>query len=240
MYTGVMAREKISDKKARAERIYRKLTEAYPDVTCTLNFDGAWELLVGGILGAQCTDERVNIITADLFVDYPELEDYVNASQEEIEEAIRSCGLFRNKAKSLRGSAQMILEDFDGEVPDNMKDLLKLPGVGRKVANLVLSDYFGVPAIVVDTHNGRISRDLGLVKAKDPAKVEKELQKLLKPEHWTHWGHLMVHHGRVCCTARSKTCLLCPVSRDCAFAEKHKEELSEALAEGDVERGFKD
>ncbi|MDO5734249.1 MAG: endonuclease III [Eubacteriales bacterium] len=238
IYNSLMPRESKTAKKARALRIIAALKKAYPEVECTLNFDSAWELLVGGILAAQCTDERVNKVTAELFPRFPNLEDYVEAELESVEEMVRSCGLYRNKAKNIKASAEMLIKDFDGVVPDSQEDLMKLPGVGRKIANLIYSDYYGHPAIVVDTHCGRISRLLGLVKASDPAKIEQELAAILPSEEWTDWGHRLVTHGRVCCRARKRTCLLCAVNRDCAYAQARADELSERLAEGDLEHDF--
>ncbi len=193
------------------------LRQTYPEADCTLEFDSPWELLVGGILGAQCTDERVNLIAPLLHERFPQLSDYVFASLSEIEQIIRSCGLYRNKAKAIKGSAVMILTDFAGQVPEEESDLLRLPGVGRKIANLVRSDFFGHPAIVVDTHCGRISRLLGLTDSKDPVRIERDLQQILPQTEWISWGHLMVAHGRNLCEARCRQCRICPLRPVCAY-----------------------
>lgn len=193
------------------------LHKTYPTADCTLNFDSAWGLLLGGIIGAQCTDERVNMITPLFLERFPAIADVSTAEIEEIETLIKRCGIYRNKAKAIKGSAIMIMKKFDGQVPDNEEDLLKLPGVGRKIANLILSDYYGQPAIVVDTHCGRISRLLGLTGSKDPVKIEEELQLLLPKEEWISWGHLMVAHGRTICQARCRKCGKCSLNNICAY-----------------------
>lgn len=212
----------MSDSK-RAQTIVETLREYYPDAECTLNFEHTWQLVIAAILAAQCTDARVNIITAELFVTYPDLISFATAKQEEMEQAVKSCGLYRNKAKAIIACSRKLLDDHDGEVPSDMDSLLKLPGVGRKIANLVLGDSYGVPAVVVDTHCSRITRLLGLTKHKEPPKIELDLMKLLPPKWWISWGHLMVAHGRKICKARQPACEICPVAMLCSFAKGEAE-----------------
>lgn len=210
-------KDNIATDSQQVTQILSLLHQTYPAADCTLEFNSAWEILVGGILGAQCTDERVNIIAPILHERFPQLSDYDAASLTEIEQIIRSCGLYRNKAKAIKGSAAMILADFAGQVPEQEADLLRLPGVGRKIANLVRSDFFGHPAIVVDTHCGRISRLLGLTDSKDPVRIERDLQRVLPEAEWISWGHLMVAHGRNLCEARCRQCRICPLRPVCAY-----------------------
>jgi endonuclease-3 len=181
--------------------------------------------MIAAILAAQCTDARVNIITADLFEKYPDLEAFASASQSDMEEDIRSCGLFRNKAKAIIASSGMLLERYAGEVPSDMDALLRLPGIGRKIANLIMGDSFGVPAVVVDTHCARITRLLGLTSHSDPVRIERDLMAILPKEIWTSWGHLMVAHGREICKARQPVCEECPVNKLCLYALGVKTDL---------------
>jgi endonuclease-3 len=209
----------------RALEIARILKKQYPDAECTLNFKYPWQLMIAAILAAQCTDARVNIITADLFEKYPDLEAFASASQSDMEEDIRSCGLFRNKAKAIIASSGMLLERYAGEVPSDMDALLRLPGIGRKIANLIMGDSFGVPAVVVDTHCARITRLLGLTSHSDPVRIERDLMAILPKEIWTSWGHLMVAHGREICKARQPVCEECPVNKLCLYALGVKTDL---------------
>ena len=220
------------DDTERATKILEILDDHYGEVGCTLNYQGdPWLLLVGGILAAQATDERVNKILPDFLAKYPTIEDVALSSQEEMEDIIRTVGLFRNKAKWIRGSAAKILEDFDGEVPKGEKELLSLPGVGRKIANLIRGDAFGIPGVVVDTHCGRITRHLGLSEAKNPATVEKDLKAILPQSLWIHWGHMMVHHGRNLCPARSPQCSACPVEELCVTGRQEQLRVQAQIAE---------
>lgn len=212
-----MARFSLKEKKELALNLIIALEQAYPDLEMTLNYRDAWELLVGGILGAQTTDEQVNRVTATLFVDYPTVYDFAAASLEQITEAIRTVGLYRNKAKFLSGSAKIIVEKHDGIVPQAREELLDLPGVGPKVASLVQGDYYKIPAIVVDTHCGRISQLLGLADKTDPHSIELELMKVLPEADWIRWGHFMVTHGREYCKARCRNCLACPLTDLCQY-----------------------
>lgn len=208
--------ETRDERRARAVLIMDRLDEHYGDMGTTLDFHGdPWILLVGGILGAQATDERVNKILPIFAETFPTLEAVAGSSQEEMEEVIRTVGIFRQKAARLRESAAMLLQDYDGKVPTREADLLRLPGVGRKVANLVRSDGYGIPAIVVDTHCGRITRHFGFTRSQNPTIVERDLEQVLPVESWTHYGHIMVHHGRDLCVARNPRCAHCPVSDLC-------------------------
>ena len=202
--------------------IVRRLEEAYPLADCTLDYKKDYELLFSVRLAAQCTDARVNEITPALFERFPTLESFAEADVEEVERYVHSCGFYRAKARDIVGAAQMIMRDFGGKVPGNMDDLLKLPGVGRKTANLILGDIFNVPgSTVVDTHCIRISNRLGLVdNLKEPAKIEQELRRQLPPEKSSDFCHRIVLHGRAVCTARKPACEDCTLRRVCQFAEQ--------------------
>lgn len=202
----------------RALKIVKTLHKHYPQADCTLVFEHTWQLVIAAILAAQCTDARVNIITAELFINYPDISSFASASQAEMEQAIKSCGLYRNKAKAIIACCKILLEKHGGEVPQDIDSLLKLPGIGRKIANLVLGDSYGIPAVVVDTHCARITRLLGLTNSDQPARIEQDLMKLLPAEWWISWGHLMVAHGRAICKARKPACDLCPVALLCEYA----------------------
>lgn len=202
--------------KQRAAEIVARLEAFYPDVHCTLDFQNPHQLLVGAILAAQCTDARVNLITPALFARYPEPADYAAAERTELEELIRSCGLFRNKAKAIQAASQAIVDRFNGEMPATLEDLVSLPGVGRKIANLILGDWYGQQAVVVDTHCVRISKLLGLTLRDDPPGIEKDLVKVLPADKQTLYGHLMVTLGREICIARRPQCDRCPVKELCA------------------------
>lgn len=210
-----MNQSKITPKQ-RAAEIVARLEAFYPDVHCTLDFQNPHQLLVGAILAAQCTDARVNLITPALFARYPEPADYAAAERTELEELIRSCGLFRNKAKAIQAASQAIVDRFNGEMPATLEDLVSLPGVGRKIANLILGDWYGHQAVVVDTHCARISKLLGLTQRDDPPGIEKDLVKLLPADKQTLYGHLMVTLGREICIARRPQCDRCPVKELCA------------------------
>lgn len=204
------------NKKERAAAVTELLKGAYPDAVCALIYQKDYELLFATRLSAQCTDVRVNLVTKDLFVEFPSLESFAEAPVEAIEEGIKTCGLFHTKARDIKAAAQMLLTDFGGKVPDNMEELLKLPGIGRKTANLILGDIYGQPAIVTDTHCIRLSNRLGFVKdEKDPFKVETALRKLLDPMESSDFCHRLVLHGRECCTARSPQCQKCCLATVC-------------------------
>ncbi len=193
----------------RIDKIIEALEKDYPEAVCSLNYDKPHELLFATRLAAQCTDERVNMITPALYGKYPTLESIAEADTGDVEEIIHSCGFFRTKARDIILAAQMLLSEFGGRVPDNMEDLLRLPGVGRKTANLILGDVYNKPAIVVDTHCIRLSNRLGLVKTKDPTKIETALREILPPEKSSDFCHRLVLHGRAVCEARSPKCGLC-------------------------------
>ena len=191
-------------KKQRALEVIERLKKRYPDADCTLDYDQAWKLLVSVRLAAQCTDARVNVVVETLYDKYPTVKALAQASPEEIEEIVRPCGLGKSKARDISACMKILDEQYDGNVPDDFQALLKLPGVGRKSANLIMGDVFGKPAIVTDTHCIRLSNRIGLVDGiKDPKKVEMELWKIIPPEEGSELCHRLVYHGREVCTART-------------------------------------
>lgn len=194
-----------------------ELEKMYPDIDCSLTYSKPYELMFAARLSAQCTDARVNIVTKTLFVKYPDLQSFANADLEELEQDVKPCGFYHTKAKSLKGMAQKLLDDFGGELPDNMDDLLTLPGIGRKTANLVMGDIFKKPAIVTDTHFIRITGRLGLTENKEPAKVEKDLKDIIPPEISSHFCHQTVQFGRDICRARNPKCEECSLSYFCKY-----------------------
>lgn len=208
-------RESLAAKKKRVLDMIEVFDRTYSDADCTLEYQSALQLLISTQLAAQCTDARVNIVTKDLYRKYQDVYAFANADELELQNDIRSTGFFRNKAKNIIGCCQMLIQDYGGEVPGNMEDLLKLPGVGRKTANLVLGDFFGIPGVVVDTHATRLSNRMGLTAQKDPYKIELDLQKVVPRDHWASFCHQLVYHGRAFCTARSPKCDTCPVNRLC-------------------------
>ena len=200
----------------RVFEILRLLAQEYGEATCALHHDGPYQLLVATILSAQCTDARVNMVTPALFRRYPDAHAMARADLDELQELIRSTGFFRNKARSLHGSANMLVDEFDGEVPSNMRDLLKLPGVARKTANVVLGTAYGIASgVVVDTHVGRLSRRLGLTHQKTPVKVEKDLMDLIPRDEWINFAHRLIHHGRRVCQSRRPRCETCSFADLC-------------------------
>ncbi len=199
--------------------IISELRRLYPDAACSLTFSNPLELLVATQLSAQCTDERVNIVTKKLFQKYRSVEDFANVSQEEFEQDIRPTGFYRNKARNIRAASQRILAVYDGEVPRTMPDLLSLPGVARKTANVVLGNAFGiVEGFVVDTHIGRLSRRFGWTKNDDPVKVEQDLMRIVPRKDWLDLSHLLIFHGRAVCTARNPRCEKCTLAHLCPSA----------------------
>lgn len=204
------------EEKQRTRQIIRLLKREYPDARCSLNYSNPLELLIATILSAQCTDERVNIVTADLFRKYRAPEDFVNVAQEELEQDVRSTGFYRNKAKAIQGACRRIIEQHDGRVPDRLEDLLLLPGVARKTANVVLGNAFGIASgVVVDTHVQRLSRRLGLSDQSQPEKIERDLVELVPKKDWIDFSHLMIYHGRKVCKARNPLCAECVVESLC-------------------------
>jgi endonuclease-3 len=199
----------------RALRILDTLKREFPDAKIALDFGNALELLVATILSAQCTDQRVNLVTKHLFRKYRTAQDYIDAPDEELIEAIRSTGFFNNKSKSIKKACRSIVDEFEGEIPATMDELLTLAGVGRKTANCLLGNVFGVPGIVVDTHMIRLSRRMGFTSQKDPVKIEFDLMELFPRDDWTLSSHLMTSHGRKWCSARKPLCDECPVADDC-------------------------
>ena len=212
------SRETLRQKRTRAKQIDKRLAAAYPDARCTLNFKNPLELLVATILAAQCTDERVNLVTRKLFRKYRTAKAYAQAEAGIFEKDITSVGFFRNKTKSLLACGRLLLDRYSGKVPKTMEELLSLPGVGRKTANVILGNAFGIPGIVVDTHVGRLSRRLGLSKQGDPDKVEQDLMPLIPQNRWTIFSHLLVFHGRRICSARKPDCPNCLLRDLCPWA----------------------
>jgi endonuclease-3 len=208
--------EKPEDLKKRTREIIRRLKRAYPDAKCSLNHTNAFELLVATILSAQCTDDRVNIVTADLFRKYRGPDVYLKVPPRELEKDIQSTGFFRNKTKSIQGASKMLIEEYGGEVPHTMDELLELPGVARKTANVVMGNAFDIASgVVVDTHVTRLSRRLGLTAQKDPQKIERDLIEIVPKKDWVMFSHLLIAHGRKICKARAPLCEECPVEKQC-------------------------
>ncbi|MBR6522485.1 MAG: endonuclease III [Oscillospiraceae bacterium] len=199
-----------------ALKIVELLEQEYPEALCSLEYEKDYELLFATRLAAQCTDERVNKVTPTLYSRYPSLEALAEAKLEDVEEIIRSCGFFHTKARDIIAASQMLLLDFGGVVPDNMEDLLKLPGVGRKTANIILGDIYRKPAVVTDTHCIRLANRMGLAVGKEPYKVEMQLAELIPPEKQSDFCHRLVLHGRAVCSARKPTCDVCVLHDVCA------------------------
>jgi endonuclease-3 len=209
-------RETVAQRRHRAAEILRRLDREYPEARTALDFDGPYELLVATILSAQCTDERVNMVTPALFKRFPSAKVLALAKTETVEDMIRSTGFFRNKTKSLLGMANAVVDRHGGEIPDTMAELVALPGVGRKTANVVLGNAFGKDdGVVVDTHVGRLSRRLGLTREEDPVRVETDLTKLFPRETWTGLAHVLIFHGRAVCKAPRPRCAECVLADIC-------------------------
>lgn len=210
-----------SGRNDRIQRILDALDQLYPGATCALHHKDAWQLLVATILSAQCTDKRVNEVTPGLFRKYPTVADFAAARQEELAQEIRSTGYFNNKAKAIIGAARKILSDFGGQVPRTMEEMLTIPGVARKTANVVLGTAYGLATgIVVDTHVQRIARRLDLTKQEDPVKIEQDLMKRIPQDRWILFSHQMIHHGRNLCVARKPKCAECPMDPFCYANDK--------------------
>jgi endonuclease-3 len=205
----------------RVKAILQCLDDLYPGVTCALTHSSPWELLVATILSAQCTDARVNMVTPVIFKKYPTPRDFAALTPEQLEPDIRSTGFFRNKAKSIIGSAQKVVSEFAGNVPDEMHKLLTMPGVARKTANVVLGSWFGQAiGVVVDTHVHRIARRLELAGSNDPKNIEQDLMKVLPQSKWIEFSHQIIHHGRAICVARKPKCAECPMEKLCHAGDK--------------------
>jgi endonuclease-3 len=201
--------------RSRARRIVRLLTTAYPDAHCALRHEGPLQLLVATILSAQCTDARVNLVTPALFARYPDAAAFAGAERRELEGLIRSTGFFRNKARNIIACCKQLVEKHGGEVPATMEELVPLPGIGRKTANVILGNAFGVPGIPVDTHVTRLSRRMGLTEQTHPVKIERDLARLIPEKEWTMFGHRMIFHGRQVCHARRPKCEGCTLAALC-------------------------
>jgi endonuclease III len=205
----------------RVAKILEKLDEAYPAATCALKFENPFQLLIATILSAQCTDERVNMVTASLFPKYPTPQAFAYANPKELEQDIRPTGFFRNKTKSIMGASKKIVEEFGGKVPKTMDQLLTLPGVARKTANVVLGTAYGIPSgIVVDTHVQRVSKRLDLTANEDPKKIELDLMKIIPQDKWILFAHQIIWHGRRVCQARKPRCIECNLERICYSEDK--------------------
>ena len=215
-----MPREALKSKITRTEQIIATLKDEFPDAKCSLNYESPLQLLIATILSAQCTDERVNIVTKDLFQKYQSAADFADAPIEEIQEMVRSTGFYRNKAKSIKACCEALLADHDGVVPDTMEALTPLAGVGRKTANVVLGNAFGKEeGVVVDTHVRRISNLLRLTRQSDPVKIEQDLVKIVPRTDWTLFAHLLIRHGRRTCIARRPDCGTCRIAVSCPSAQ---------------------
>lgn len=221
---GTKEKEKIAmTQKERVARIVEILNTVYTtEYKCYLNHDTPWQLLIATMLSAQCTDARVNIVTKDLFVKYPNLEAFANCDIRELERDIYSTGFYKNKAKNIKACARKLIDEYHGEVPRDIEDLTKLDGVGRKTANVIRGNVFHEPSVVVDTHVKRISKKLGLSKSDDPVVVEQELMKVLPKEQWILYNIQIITHGRTICTARSPKCGECPLQEVCRDYQRRK------------------
>ncbi|WP_045164828.1 endonuclease III [Caldicellulosiruptor naganoensis] len=207
-------------KTQKAIYVIEKLLELYPEPKCTLEYNKPYELLIATILAAQSTDERVNKITPTLFKKYPSLEHFANADLKELEKDIKSVGFYRNKAKSIKEIAKLLIEKYNGMLPNNIEELTTLKGVGRKTANVIMANIFGVPSIIVDTHCMRLSNRIGFVNSEDPDKIEFELRKIIPQDMYTIFSNLMVYHGRAVCKARKPNCSQCIINNVCDFYKR--------------------
>jgi len=210
-------------RKERVKGIIEVLKALYPEATCSLDYTDPLQLLISTQLAAQCTDARVNMVTPGLFRKYKNAAEFANADLVELENDIRSTGFYHNKARNIMNACKMIISDFECNVPSNMEDLLKLPGVGRKTANLVLSDYFGIPGVVVDTHAKRLSNRIGLSDSDDPEKIEYDIMAIIPKEHWSNFCHQLVYHGRAVCNARKPDCENCTIREFCKYGQKRQD-----------------
>lgn len=212
--------KKQEDLRNRVKKIIRILSKEIPDSTIALKFSNPLELLIATILSAQCTDVKVNQVTLNLFKKYRTAKDYAESNLGTLEEEVRPTGFYRNKAKSVQKCCQELVKRFGGEVPKTLDDLVTLPGVGRKTANVLLGNAFGIPGIAVDTHVHRVSRRIGLTKNDDPVKIEFDLMEVVPKEEWTHFSNLLIWHGRKTCVAKKPLCGICPIRKECDYGSK--------------------
>lgn len=203
--------------KKKVKKVSKKLFATYPEATCSLDYKEPYQLLIATIMAAQCTDERVNIVTKDLFKKYKGVEEFARANPEELEQDIKSTGFYRNKAKNIIACCQKLMKEYGGRVPDNMEDLVSLPGVGRKTANVVLSNIYGIPGVIVDTHCKRLANRIGLTEEEDPTRIEQDLMDIIPRKDWAKFSNNLVYHGRAICDARKPKCEICPISEDCRY-----------------------
>jgi len=209
-------------KKEVLEKVITELKKIFPEAKIQLRFDTPYQLLIATMLSAQCTDERVNKVTAEMFKKYKEPEDYAEMPLEELERLVYSTGYYKAKSKHIRDMSRMLLDKYEGEVPGTMRELLQLPGVGRKTANVILGHVFDTPAIVVDTHVIKIMNRLGICSTKNADKIERELMDLIDKKDWVVFTHLMINFGRAICTARSPKCIECPIKEYCSYFKKNQ------------------
>lgn len=207
----------FKDDKDRVLKIRAIFNKIYGDADCSLKYQDPLQLLIATQLAAQCTDARVNIVTKDLFQKYKDVYDFARADVSELEQNIKSTGFYRNKARNIINCCKMLIQDFNGKVPGNLEDLLKLPGVGRKTANLILGDIFDTPGLVIDTHAKRLSNRIGLTQNTDPTKIEFDLMDIVPKDYWSKFCHQLVYHGRAVCNARKPKCDQCRISHLCNF-----------------------
>ncbi|MDF2987781.1 MAG: endonuclease [Eubacterium sp.] len=205
------------NKKQKVVEILNIFDQLYPEAKCSLDYGTPLQLLLSTQLAAQCTDARVNIVAKDLYKKYKSAEDFANAGLSELEQDIKSTGFYRNKAKNIIGCCKILVEKYNGKIPDNMEELLQLPGVGRKTANLVLYEVYGIQGVVVDTHAKRLSNHIGLTKNQDPEKIEYDLQKIIPKDRWADFCHMLVFHGREVCNARKPDCENCKINNLCDY-----------------------
>ena len=208
--------------KKNIKKILDKLEEIYPDAQCELEYTTPFELLIATILSAQCTDVRVNIVTRELFKKYNTPEAFAKLSVEEIIEEIKTCGLYKSKANKIKATCEMLCDNYNGQVPDTLEELIKLPGVGRKTADVVLSNAFNKDAIAVDTHVFRVANRIGIVNTKTPEKTEFALMDVIPKKRWSHTHHVLIFHGRRMCKARKPECEKCPIKKDCDFYKERE------------------
>ncbi len=216
-------KQTLDAKRERALAVYERLSALYPEATCSLTHRSPLQLLVATILAAQCTDARVNIVTITLFKRFKTPKDYVDAPRAELEEAIRTCGFYHQKAKFIANASQRIIDVYGGQVPNTMEDLVTLEGVGRKTANCVLGQCFGVPSVIVDTHCIRLGNRIGFTKSMDPVVIERDLMKIWPRDVWTPFSHCMVFHGRAVCHARLPRCCECAIRDLCPYGSRRAE-----------------